>query len=384
MRKVESQNEAEFVVEKYGALRVFKRKVQALVFWDGYPKEDATWEPVENLGVSGFPFVKMYQRDVEEQYKEQLISQTEYKKQTLLIDKLLNELRKLFPDYGTSDSGSEFEEPIISKPTSEIKKDDSIDQSQFPLSNKVSEKLKGRNSLDVELMESLGSYRIKKKSDTDRAEVLRSPDIPEIIQQPTASILQSLPSPFATSNPHLKQPITFTREPPTEQKQPQPSIANPPPPHFSKHHPDLRSYLHETKSSSFSSVSRPKHVYRPQTALSNRPSAPAGPLVPHFLTSSIPSWQHLKSSKSSISSVQRKHIPSKGSISLISRSGKHSITFVGSGAKGRDDTPTRVDLFDFADYDYRRAVELLCAALEQRDRCLRKYMKMFDVNGKLI
>jgi hypothetical protein len=48
---VEIEGEANYVVETIGRSRENKRRkrVEYLVFWEGYPPEEATWEPAENL-----------------------------------------------------------------------------------------------------------------------------------------------------------------------------------------------------------------------------------------------------------------------------------------------------------------------------------------------
>ena len=48
----EIEGEDNWVVESIGKSRMNKRRkrVEYLVFWEGYPPEDATWEPWENLG----------------------------------------------------------------------------------------------------------------------------------------------------------------------------------------------------------------------------------------------------------------------------------------------------------------------------------------------
>ena len=47
----EIEGEVNYVVESIGKSRENKRRkrVEYLVFWEGYPPEEATWEPGENL-----------------------------------------------------------------------------------------------------------------------------------------------------------------------------------------------------------------------------------------------------------------------------------------------------------------------------------------------
>jgi hypothetical protein len=53
----------EFVVEGILDSRLFRGKLQYLVKWEGYPKEEASWEPEENVKNAPIPIAEFHQKN---------------------------------------------------------------------------------------------------------------------------------------------------------------------------------------------------------------------------------------------------------------------------------------------------------------------------------